>query len=110
MATEKSQLSPATVLRTFKRAKERRRVWEQHWQFSCWNENDPNREKILAITPGHQVFDTCVRIARRAVSGCLQDVTNGATHYHTSAVMPPWSRGRPVCAEIGRHLFYNDIE
>ena len=19
------------------------------WQFSCWNENDPNREKILAL-------------------------------------------------------------
>lgn len=80
------------------------------WQFSCWNENDPNRAKVLAVGPGQRVFDTCVRIAKRAVSGCLQDMTKGATHYHTKAAMPVWSRGRPVCAELGRHQFYNAIE
>lgn len=80
------------------------------WQFSCWNENDPNRAKVEAVQPGHKVFDTCLRIARRAVSGALEDVTRGATHYHTRDVTPPWSRGRPVCAEYGRHLFYNDVE
>lgn len=85
-------------------------VCQKPWQFSCWNENDPNREKILAMEPGHKVFDTCVRIARRALSGCLEDATKGATHYHTKNVNPPWSRGRPACVEIGHHLFYNDIE
>jgi len=85
-------------------------VCRKPWQFSCWNENDPNRDKILSVQPGHRVFDTCIRIARRAVSGCLQDSTKGATHYHTKTVTPPWSRGKPVCAEIGRHQFYNTIE
>jgi spore germination cell wall hydrolase CwlJ-like protein len=85
-------------------------VCTKAWQFSCWNENDPNRAKILAVAPGHRVFDACVRIARRAASGCLVDVTKGATHYHTKTVTPLWSRGRGVCAEIGQHLFYNDIE
>lgn len=80
------------------------------WQFSCWNDGDPNRAKIDAVQPGHRVFDTCQRIARRAVAGSLEDVTNGATHYHTADVTPPWSRGKAVCAEIGRHLFYNTIE
>lgn len=80
------------------------------WQFSCWNEGDPNRDKIEAVEPGHRVFDTCLRIARRAVSGSLDDITKGATHYHTKTVTPPWSRGKAICAEIGRHQFYNTIE
>ena len=107
------------ILNRVQRAKDRNGYWwgstiEQvcfkPWQFSCWNEADPNRAKVLGVEPGHRVFDTCLRIARRAVSGCLSDVTKGATHYHTDNVNPPWSRGRPACAEIGRHLFYNDIE
>ncbi|MEG3618965.1 cell wall hydrolase [Magnetovibrio sp. PR-2] len=85
-------------------------VCKKPWQFSCWNENDPNRKKILAIEPGHRVFDTCLRIARRALSGAIEDMTQGATHYHTASISPPWSKGRPACAEVGHHLFYNDIE
>jgi len=80
------------------------------WQFSCWIEGDPNLEKIKAVKAGHKVFDSCLRIARRTVSKCLDDITFGATHYHTQNVNPPWSRGRPACLEIGRHLFYNTIE
>jgi len=107
------------ILNRAKRAKDRGGYWwgnsiEQvclkPWQFSCWNESDPNRQKILAVEPGHKVFDTCLRIARRAVSGCLSDPTDGATHYHTERVNPPWSRGKPASAEIGHHLFYNTIE
>ena len=110
MQEQNTQLTPERVIRTYENAKERRRLWESHWTFSCWNSNDPNREKIIAMGSGHKVFDTCVRIARRAISGCLNDETSGATHYHTLNVNPPWSRGRPASAEIGRHLFYNDIE
>jgi len=107
------------ILNRVRRAQHRGGYWWGHsieqvclkpWQFSCWNENDPNRAKILSVEPGHRVFDTCLRIARRAVSGCLDDPTRGATHYHAEHVMPPWSRGRPACAEIGHHLFYNDVE
>ena len=107
------------ILNRVKRSKDRGSYWwgnsvegvcQKPWQFSCWNENDPNREKILSMQAGHRVFDTCVRIARRAISGCLDDETSGATHYHTLNINPPWSRGRPACAEIGHHLFYNDIE
>lgn len=105
-----TDLTPQSVIQSYQRAKDRRRTWEAHWRFSCWNDNDPNRKKIESVEPGHRVFDVCLRIARRAVSGCLQDPTRGATHYHTRDANPPWSRGRPASAEIGRHLFYNDIE
>ncbi|MBL4693571.1 MAG: cell wall hydrolase [Magnetovibrio sp.] len=107
------------IMNRVKRAQSRGNYWwgnsvesvcQKPWQFSCWNENDPNLEKILAMTSGHRVFDTCLRIARRAISGCLDDATQGATHYHNLNINPPWSRGRPACVEIGHHLFYNDIE
>lgn len=80
------------------------------WQFSCWNENDPNRARVEAVTPGNRVFQSCIRIARRAASGALDDHTAGATHYHGSRANPPWARGKAPSAVIGRHLFYASIE
>jgi spore germination cell wall hydrolase CwlJ-like protein len=80
------------------------------WQFSCWNKNDPNREKIKAVRVTNLVFFQCYEIARKAVCGGLEDVTNGATHYHTKSISPKWAKGKSPCAEIGHHLFYNNID
>ncbi len=79
------------------------------WQFSCWNANDPNREKILTIDKSNKVFGTCLRIARRAVFGGLKDPTDGATHYHVVGLLPAWARSQIPCAEIGHHVFYKGI-
>jgi len=78
-------------------------------QFSCWNKADPNRKKLLALSPRDPAYRLCKRIAKRAVAGDLPDQTEGATHYHTHAVDPFWARGHVPCAEIGNHLFYRDI-
>lgn len=80
------------------------------WQFSCWNPNDPNFDKVQSVTTENSVFQSCLRIARRATAGSLKDPTNGATHYHAKSITPPWSKGRSPSAEIGNHLFYNDVE
>lgn len=80
------------------------------WQFSCWNQNDPNRAKIEAVDETDRVFRSCIRIARRAVAGVLDDPTSGATHYHVRGLLPPWARNVDPCAEIGAHLFYKDVE
>lgn len=85
-------------------------VCRRPWQFSCWNENDPNRDKIEAVDQGNEVFACCVRIARRAVAGVLKDPTGGATHYHAGGATPPWVLDRTPCAVIGNHKFYNDVE
>lgn len=85
-------------------------VCTKPWQFSCWNAKDPNRGKIVDVTPENRIFQTCLRVARRAVSGTLADTTNGATHYHTKGIRPAWSRRRSPCVEIGQHQFYNDVE
>ncbi len=78
-------------------------------QFSCWNANDPNRKKLLALSPRDPAYRLCKRIAKRAVAGELSDQTDGATHYHTHAVDPFWARGHVPVAEIGNHLFYKNI-
>jgi N-acetylmuramoyl-L-alanine amidase len=79
------------------------------WQFSCWNVNDPNRVKLMKVTRSNKVFATCKRVAQRALAGCLNDLTNGATHYHVKGLRPAWSRNQVPCAEIGNHLFYKGI-
>lgn len=109
----------AVILNRVKRAAGRGGYWWgasvesvclKPWQFSCWNEHDPNRSRILAVTPRNKTFQVCQRIARRAVSGGVPDPTGGATHYHTDRVRPSWSVGRVPSAMIGRHYFYNDVE
>ncbi|HYD31869.1 MAG TPA: cell wall hydrolase [Azospirillaceae bacterium] len=84
-------------------------VCRKPFQFSCWNDGDPNSAKLRDIPPDHPAFETCLRVARRAVAGTLPDPTDGATHYHARSVHPSWAMGRLPCAEIGGHLFYKDI-
>lgn len=78
-------------------------------QFSCWGEDDPNREKLLAVDKEDKVFQSCLRIARRAIRGALPDPTDGATHYHAAGILPWWAKERTPCRAIGGHLFYRDI-
>lgn len=105
-----TDITPKGVIERYRHAKDRRGVWENHWQFSCWNENDPNREKILAVGRDNRNFQSCLRIARRALAGTLKDPTEGATHYHAKGMTPPWAKDRKPSAGIGRHRFYNDVE
>ncbi len=80
------------------------------WQFSCWNEGDANLQKVKSVTTKNRAFQACIRIARRAAAGAIDDPTGGATHYHARGVHPPWARDKAPSAEIGQHLFYNNIE
>ncbi|MDX1821748.1 MAG: cell wall hydrolase [Paracoccaceae bacterium] len=51
-------------------------------------------------------FDISARVASVMVNGAPRALTDGATHYHTSAVRPNWSRKFPRTATIGVHHFY----
>lgn len=85
-------------------------ICRKPWQFSCWNKSDVNYRVITTVADSDVSFCICKRIAHRAISGVLEDTTRRATHYHTRNVRPRWSIGKIPCAEIGSHLFYNDIE
>lgn len=79
------------------------------YQFSCWNDNDPNACVLHRNLSGEAVYQVCERIASRAIKGVLADNTNGATHYHTKAIHPKWATAAVPCAEIGNHLFYKGV-
>ena len=57
------------------------KVCLQRLQFSCWNDNDPNRKIISRLMPGdNPIFDIVLQIATRAVLGGLP----GAGHRRAS--------------------------
>lgn len=53
-----------------------------------------------------EAVDTAGRIARLMLDGAPRQLTFGATHFHTRAVKPRWSRVYERTAAIGAHLFY----
>ena len=84
----------------------------KRWQFSCWNENDPNRKIILNVSLDNKRFTECWEIAELAVADCLPDITKGATHYYNpkACAQPNWAKGKTPCAVVGHHLFFNNID
>lgn len=46
------------------------------------------------------------KVARAMLDGAARPLTHGATHYHTRAVKPSWSRRFARTAAIGVHYFY----
>ncbi|MEW9919029.1 cell wall hydrolase [Marimonas sp. MJW-29] len=46
------------------------------------------------------------KVARYMLDGKVPSLTDGATHYHTTAVRPRWSKVYTRTAKIGVHLFY----
>lgn len=85
-------------------------VCRKPWQFSCWNTNDPNAAKLPQLTARDHMFPEAVEAAELVLMTDDPDPTEGATHYHTAAVRPPWSAGKTPCAVIGGHRFFKGIE
>jgi N-acetylmuramoyl-L-alanine amidase len=77
------------------------------YQFSCMNQDDPNRPKLLAVTDADPFFRCALAIADLAVAGALPDNTNGADSYYAVSMGPPrWCAGLTPTAVIGRQRFY----
>jgi spore germination cell wall hydrolase CwlJ-like protein len=55
-----------------------------------------------------QAYERVSKVARAIIDGVEGSgaLTGGATHYHTTAVRPAWSRTYKNTARIGVHLFY----
>jgi len=81
----------------------------KEWQFSCWNEDDPNREQIEQLPETDPMYLRMVGICYLVLHNKLPDPTEGSTHYHTTTVSPKWAEGETPCVEIGDHLFYNTV-
>ncbi len=82
-------------------------VCTKPWQFSCWNEGDPNRAKLLAVTAADPEYAEAIDIARRAIAGELPDITDNADSYYAiGSPAPFWVTSATFTAQIGRQLFY----
>ena len=69
-------------------------------QFSWWCDG-------LSDQPMNKpAFEFSMLIARLVLTGRIEDVTNGATHYHAYYVQPKWNISKTFTARIGSHLFY----
>lgn len=85
------------------------------WQFSCWNANDPNRNKLIAVTKSDVLFALASTVATDILSMTpqarrLADPTGLATHYYADSIKPPaWVVGATYAGRIGHHLFYRDV-
>ncbi|GGX54916.1 cell wall hydrolase [Tateyamaria omphalii] len=53
-----------------------------------------------------RAFERVSKVARTVLDGRAPALTEGATHYHTTAVRPRWSRVYTKTAAIGVHIFY----
>lgn len=53
-----------------------------------------------------RAYERVAKVARAAIDGTADEMTSGATHYHTKAVRPSWSRVYKETARIGVHIFY----
>lgn len=80
------------------------------YQFSCWNENDPNRVEVLNVEFDNKDLQKCLYAVLGVFTNLEPDPTYGSTHYHADGVSPDWADGKvPVCS-IGGHRFFNDID
>jgi len=117
-----------------------RGVAKQRKQFSCWNEGDPNKSRMLDMqsidraiqyhkSPDsvksyeewftefknskefkeYQPWRQAFILARKILSGQLQDPTHGAFFYHTSTVHPKWAQGAIPVGKIANHIFYRRV-
>ncbi len=78
------------------------------YQFSCFNTWDPNLKKMF--DPDLYLWKQCFKAAWNAYSEIMNDPTQGATHYCTFQVNPPWIRAMQETGQIGNHRFFKTSE
>jgi spore germination cell wall hydrolase CwlJ-like protein len=110
------QVAVACVVRN--RVKQSNKPWQdvmlQPLQFSCFNSDDPNLQKILALAEkpelGGRILQQCRWVAEGVYGELILDNTGGATHYvthplYTSPKAPEWVHELQFCGAVGRHVF-----
>lgn len=73
-------------------------------QYSYW---DKTNLKYFSYFYVRQIIGTIMVAIEIWNEG--NDLTYGATHYHTHDTHPDWAVGHTPCTQDDMHLFYNDI-
>jgi N-acetylmuramoyl-L-alanine amidase len=76
-------------------------------QFSCWNEEDPNHDAMLAVGERDPAFRSALLMAQRLEAGMLPDIVRGADSYFAlGSDRPFWATWERFRCTRGRHAFY----
>ena len=78
-------------------------------QFSCWNDDDPNRQICANYDENSDVYRQIEEIVEDVLSNVGVDPTGNSTHYCTRNLNPPWAEGHEPMIVIGNHKFYAGI-
>lgn len=79
------------------------------FQFSSWNEGDPNRAILIALKDDEPIYGQCLSIAAAGIAGTLLDLTNDADSYRRIGTPARWAEGLTPVANIGHHEFFVTI-
>ena len=82
------------------------------WQFSCWNNNDPNYPFLTGAKPiPAGELATAKQAAAVVIDGTQPDPTGGATHYYATTMPKPpsWAKDATRTLVLGRHVFFKDV-
>ena len=77
-------------------------------QFSCWNDEDVNRVRMLEVREDEPLLLKFHGFLKDAEKG--PDPTRGALHYYAPALIgePTWAKGKPYI-QIGGHRFVRGV-
>ena len=82
------------------------------WQFSCFNENDPNYQRLLHIAEQwdeeitiNMALNDCYGIAAHLLDGTISPNVE-ATHYKVYTCDASWAKKLTKIARIGTHEFF----
>lgn len=104
---------------TFKYKNNVGNVCLEKFQFSCWNDNDPNRAKLLSLANSLVIGDIkdtilrqCLAVARNIVGNHFVDNISGNKNYMTNNLFnsnkkPSWAINAKNIKVIGNHTFFN---
>lgn len=76
------------------------------YQFSCWNRDDPNRQKLISVPTSDPTLARCAGVVETVWSGAVPDMTARADHYCTIKSRPWWSVGITPVYEDSKHRFW----
>jgi len=92
-----------------------KKVCFKQYQYSCYNEKDPNymilkgiAQNFLDCCDKDKILKSCYNIANGLIEGTVIPEFE-ATHYHTDAVEPVWKDDLKYIGKIGHHIFYMEV-
>ncbi len=84
-------------------------------QFSCFNEDDPNKKQLESLAKTfydalqiNKSLRECFWVSCGFLDGWLQSNVKDADHYHALDSDPKWNDNMKLVAVIGKHKFFKD--